>query len=234
MWQTLRSVLGEAWQQFAVQVMHVLPNVLASLLILATGILLAIVAGRVALWLLMAAQVDRAAARLGVASFLERLGISSVTQLLARLLTWGIVLLAFIPALFSLDARLASDLLSRFLLYLPHVIVAIALLIVGALLSRFTARSVLIAAVNHEMGSAQLLSAATRAGIMLVTIGVALEQLGIGLVTVQIAFAILFGGVTLALALALGLGSQEIVRRWLAKHFEPGEKRGDEGGVRHW
>jgi len=234
MWQTLKTVLAEAWQQFAVQAVHALPNVLASLLILAVGILLAVVAGRLALWMLTAAHVDRGAARLGVAASLERLGITSTAHVLARLLTWCIIVLAFIPALFSLDARLASDLLSRFLLYLPHLFVAVALLLVGAVLSRFFARSVLIAAVNHQVRAARFLSGATRVGIMLVAVAVALEHLGIGRVTVLIAFAILFGGIMLATALAVGLGSQDIVRRWLAQYLERDETPKDDTGIRHW
>ena len=234
MWQTLRTVLGEAWQQFVVQVVQVLPNALAGLLVLAIGIVLAFVAGRVSLWLLSAAQVDRGAARLGILPSLERLGVSSVAKLLARFLRWGIVLLAFVAALFSLDPRLASDLVSRFLLYLPHLIVAIAVLLVGVLLSRFFARGVLIWAVNHEVRSARLLGDATRVGLLLIAAAVALEQTGIGQLTILIAFAILFGGITLAVALAVGLGSQEIVRRWLAEYLEAAEKDKHDAEIRHW
>jgi hypothetical protein len=234
MWQTLRTVLSVAWQQFATQVVQVLPNILASLLVFATGIVLALLAARVSLWMLTAAQVDRGAARLGMAASLERLGISSVAQFVARLLRWTIIVLAFVAGLFSLDPRVASDLVGRFLLYLPQLVIAAGLLLVGTVLSRFLARSVLIAAVNHEIGSAKLLSGATRVGIMLVTVAVALEHIGIGRVTVHIAFAVLFGGITLALALAVGLGSQDLVRRWLAKYLEPGEKRKDDAGIRHW
>jgi len=112
--------------------------------------------------------------------------------------------------------------------------VAAVLLLVGVLLSRFLARSVLIWAVNHEVRWARPLSSATRLGILLVTVAVALEQTGIHQLTILIAFAILFGGVTLALALAVGLGSQDIVRRWLTKHIEGGENDKRDEEIRHW
>jgi len=60
-------------------------------------------------------------------------------------------------------------------------------------------------------------SGATRVAIVLVTAAVAIEQRGIGRVTVQIAFTIVFGGIMLAAALAVGLGSQDVVRQWLAQ-----------------
>jgi hypothetical protein len=43
----------------------------------------------------------------------------------------------------------------------------------------------------------------------------ALDHLGIGGNIVELAFGILFGGIVLALSLAIGLGSKEIVSRSL-------------------
>lgn len=236
MWQTLAAILGETWRQFVGRTVDVLPNVLASLLFLVVGIALAVVIGRLSLWLFTVAQVNRGAARLGIGASLERLGVTSVSHLLARVLKWLIVILAFIPALFSLDARLASDLLSRTFLYLPHLLIAVALLLVGTVLSRFLGRSVLIAAVNHEIRAARLLAGATRVGIMLVATAVALEHLGIGRATVLVAFTILFGGLMLTASLALGLGSQDLVRRWLARLLETddGARKREDAGIHHW
>ncbi|MGD0839314.1 MAG: hypothetical protein ABSB49_21990, partial [Polyangia bacterium] len=59
----------------------------------------------------------------------------------------------------------------------------------------------------------------------------ALEQLGIGGDIVKIAFAMMFGGVMLALALALGLGSRDVVSRaWDRQLKEPPR---DEDNLRH-
>jgi len=112
-------------------------------------------------------------------------------------------------------------------------VVAVGLLWAGFLVSRFVGRSVLIAAVNTGFGSARLLAALARWGIVLVVLAVALEHLGIGRATVLTAFAILFGGITLALAIAAGFGSQDVVRQWWAGRLQLPEKR-DEEPFRHW
>jgi hypothetical protein len=220
MWQTLDAVLNASWQQLGTQLSARLPNLLAAAVIFVVGGFVGVVAGRLTGWVLGRAKIDRGAARLGIMGPLARAGLSSLATLVGRVVQWTIIGVALVPALYSLDERVASDLVGRSLLYLPQLVVAVALLWVGFVLSRFLSRGVLIAAVNARMGAARLLAGATRAAVMLVAITVAFEHLGIGRATVLTAFAILFGGVTLAAALAVGLGSQDIVRRWLDERLK--------------
>jgi hypothetical protein len=229
----LQAVLQESWESVAVEATRVLPHLLGALVLILVGAALGLLAGRVTRVLLESAKADRAAERLGVMGTLRRLGVESVPGFAGRLVRWGITLAAFVPALYSLDARLAADLVRRFLLYLPHLVVGIGLLWVGALVSRFLGRSVLIAAVNAGVSSARVLAALTRWGVMLVVLAVALEHLGIGRATVLTAFAILFGGVTLAVAIAAGLGSQDLVRQWWEGRLQLPRKE-EQQPFRHW
>jgi hypothetical protein len=229
----LQAVLQESWESVALEATRVLPHLLGALVLILVGAALGLLAGRVTRVLLESAKADRAAERLGVMGTLRRLGVESVPAFTGRLVRWGITLAAFVPALYSLDARLAADLVRRFLLYLPHLVVGIALLWVGALVSRFLGRSVLIAAVNAGVSSARVLAAMTRWGVMLVVLAVALEHLGIGRATVLTAFAILFGGITLAAAIAAGLGSQDMVRQWWEGRLQLPRKE-EQQPFRHW
>ena len=86
-------------------------------------------------------------------------------------------------------------------------------MLVGVLLARFLARSVLISAVNMHLQSARLLSVGVKWLVMVLAGAMALGHLGIGGQIVQVSFGILFGGIVLALALAVGLGSKEMVSR---------------------
>ena len=139
---------------------------------------------------------------------------------LARGLQVGIIGVSAIVALYSLDARLASDLTERVFLYLPHLTAAVIILAIGAGVASFVGRSVLIAAVNSEIRAAPLLGVLTRAAVMLVAFAIAAEHLGVGPLTVLTAFAILFGGVTLAASIAIGLALQEFVRRWMSDYLD--------------
>jgi hypothetical protein len=99
--------------------------------------------------------------------------------------------------------------------YVAHTVGAVILLIAGTIASRFLARSVLIGAVNMNLHYARLLSQGVKWLVLVLTVAMALDHLGIGGRIVALAFGILFGGIVLTLALSIGLGSRDIVTRTL-------------------
>ncbi len=233
MWQVVQRVFAQAWQQFTAQSLALLPNVLVSLLFLAIGTALTVLAGRVAKFLLRRSAVERRANKLGLSSWLERAGILSATAVLVRLVQVGFAIMTAALVLYSLDAALASDLTKRFFLYLPNLVVGITIFFVGILTARVVSRSVLIGAVNRGLPAARLLATVTRAGILLLSSAVALDHVGIGHAIVPSAMLILLAGVTFALALAVGLGSRELVARWIADQISPPTPpEADE--IQHW
>jgi hypothetical protein len=234
MWQVVRQVLTQAWQQFAGQSLAVLPNVLAGLLFLVIGIALTMVAGRVAKFLLRRSAVERSANRIGLTSWLERAGILSATAVVVRLVQ---VVCAFMTAslvLYALDAALAADLTKRFFLYLPSLAVGVAIFFAGILASRMVGRRTLIGAVNRGLPAARLLAALTRGGIVVLSSAIALDHVGIGRAIVPSALLILLGGATLASALAVGLGSREAVSRWIDDRLGHPPAGPGSDGIQHW
>jgi hypothetical protein len=232
--ETIRLVIAQTWIRFEGEVVRVLPPVLATVAILAIGVLAGLVVRRLANRALASRHLERHAARLGLARPVESIGIARLVDGAARGLQWGIIGLAGIVALYSLDARVASDLTERLLLYLPHLTAAVIILAIGAAVAGFAGRSVLIAAVNSEIRAAPLLAVAARAAVMLVAFAIAAEHLGVGPLTVLTAFAILFGGVTLAASIAVGLALQEFVRRWMSDYLDRLETGTAEETIRHW
>jgi len=233
MWQVVRQVLAQAWQQFAGQSLAVLPNVLAGLLFLVVGIGLTVVAGRVAGFLLRRSAIERNANRIGLTAWLERAGVLSATAALVRLVQGVCVLMTAALFLYALDATLAGDLTKRFFLYLPDLAIGIVIFVAGVLVSRMVGRRTLIGAVNRGLPATRLLAALTRGGIIVMTSAIALDHLGIGRAIVPSALLILLGGVTLASALAVGLGSRDAVGRWIDERLaHPSERESD--GIQHW
>jgi hypothetical protein len=101
--------------------------------------------------------------------------------------------------------------------YVPRVIGAVVLLFFGTIIGRFLSRSVLITAVNLNLHYARLLATGVRWLVFVLTAAMVLDHLAIGGEIVDLAFGILFGGIVLALALAVGLGSRELVSRSLER-----------------
>jgi hypothetical protein len=233
MWQVVRQVLAQAWQQFAGQSLAVLPNVLAGLLFLVIGIPLTLVAGRAARFLLRRSAVERGANRIGLTSWLERAGILSATALVVRLVQVVFALMTASLVLYALDARLAADLTKRFFLYVPNLFLGVLIFVVGILASRVAGRRSLIGAVNRGLPAPRLLAAFTRGGIIVLSSAIALDHVGIGHAIVPWALLILLGGVTLASALAVGLGSRDAVGRWIGDRLgHSADSESDE--IEHW
>jgi hypothetical protein len=124
---------------------------------------------------------------------------------------------------------------TRLLGYLPNVVGAVVLLILGNVIARFLSRSVLIGAVNMNLHYARLLSLGVKWLVLVLTAAMVLDHLSIGAAIVDLAFGILFGGIVLALALAVGLGSRDLVSRSLEREAaRPGPEAVAEEKFRHF
>lgn len=229
----LSGVLQTTFGELGARLTAFAPNLLAMLLLLATGVL---VAGAIRLALRFALR------RLDLDGFAERSGLHAVaahgglgrplSDLAALCVAW-VVLIAFVLlAVAALDVRVAMELVARAFAWLPHLLVGLLLLVGGGLLAAFVRRSVLIGAVNAGLASARLVAAGAQTAVLVLFGAIALEQVGLGTSVVLVAFAILFGGVVLALALAFGLAGRELAREALAGLVRP-RRAGDEDGVRH-
>lgn len=213
MWSQINDALAESLRRVLTSLASLLPGLLALLLsVIATALL-----GGVLRWILVrllrAARFDERLERWGASDIAEWSPERSPTLLVGRLVWWILVLLGAMVGLAALDATLMTSMLDRLGTYLPNVFVAVLLVIMGTVLARFLSRGVLITAVNLQIQSARLMSLGVKWLVLLLTIAMALNHLSIGGAILQLAFGILFGGIVLAMALAVGLGSKEVVSR---------------------
>jgi hypothetical protein len=144
------------------------------------------------------------------------------------------MLLGLVVGLESFDGSLMEGFAGRILDYVPHIAAGVLILVLGVGIGGFVERSVLIRAVNLQIQSARLLSLGAKWLIVILSAAMTLHHLGIGGPIVTIAFSILFGGIVLALALAVGLGSQHAVGRALEKRLDREKRRPDDQKIRHF
>jgi hypothetical protein len=130
-----------------------------------------------------------------------------------------------IMGLDALRIPAVERLLSEFWLYLPNVITAGMIVIAGYLLGNFLGRASLIAAVNAGLPISGLVGKFVKFTVFIMAATMALELLGIGEYTVLIAFAIVFGGVVLALSIAFGFGGRDAAKDYIEKMRE---KKGED------
>src|SRR5207249_10816598 len=101
--------------------------------------------------------------------------------------------------------------------FLPRVLSALLIVVIGLLTANFVGQTALIAAVNAGVPEARFLGRAARWAVLLFAVATALTEIGIGRDMVLIAFGITFGGLVLALALAFGLGGRHLAREILER-----------------
>ena len=220
MWSQVNEALRQSIEQVLSNVARFLPGVLVML----AAVLLALILGLAVRWLITALlrlfRFDQRLERWGGAALAEWSPAGSPTLLLGRLAFWTILLLGLLVGLAAMDATLMPAMLGRLVTYLPNVFVAVLLVLMGSILARFLSRGALIGAVNLQLQSPRLLSIGVKWLVLLLTFAMALDHLSVGGVVLKMAFGIVFGGIVLALALAVGLGSKDVVSRTWERQAE--------------
>jgi hypothetical protein len=202
--------------QFWVQIVNFVPKLLAVLVILFFGWIVAkLVRGGVKR-VLELMQFDQFAQKSGLEAFMNS-GSFNVTLsgIISQVIYWLVILLFVITGANALELTAVALLLQQLAGYLPHIIVAILVIVFGTLLARFINR--LVFAWLHSIKFEHALAVSTSAeyGIQILAIFIALEQLGIGMQLIHSLFVIIFGAVFLALAIAFGLGGKEWAARFI-------------------
>lgn len=211
--QELRFILGDAWQRLVQQILHLLPNVLAMLLILLAGWIV----GRLAQWILhgMSARLNAKLRSWGISTWMDEYGRGGAAHLVARLAFWVFFGVSILMAINTLNTEIGSRLVTSAFLYLPRLVTAALIAVAGLLFGRYLARGALIWAVNEGIGPARWVAAGVRVGIGLLTFVAAAEQLAVAHTAVLATFIILLSGIVLAAALAVGLGARKRLEQWL-------------------
>jgi hypothetical protein len=209
------------------QIYLFVPNLFAMILILIIGFVISNAIKLVANILLKIIRFDKISDRIGFSNIITKTGIRlKPSEFIVKISYWLLFVIFIMLALNALKIDALNTLIAQFFLFLPNVIAGLILLFVGYFISTFLERTVLIAAVNAEITFAKLISRGAQVLALLFFLAIALEQIGIGENIVTASFSIIFGGLVLAVALALGLGGRELGKDWLEKQF--GKKSGKE------
>jgi hypothetical protein len=199
-------------------VANFLPGALVFLVLVLGALLVASVLRLVLRRALQGLDFDRRAELLGI-SLAEWTPTHSASALLASIAYWIVLGLGLLLGLTALDAALPSQFAVSVLQYVPNLVAALAILVVGGVAARYVARAMLIGAVNMGVQYARLLSVTVKWLVLIVAVAMALDHIGIGRTVLVLAFAILFGGLVLTLALAVGLGAKDAVSRALERQL---------------
>jgi hypothetical protein len=218
------SLILEPLQEVYLNFKAFLPNLLAMLVILIMGILLARILRAILVRFLKAINFDSWSDRMGVTTLLRKGDLWSKPSLaLGAIFFWIQVIVVLMAGMSALKISAIDQLVAQFFMYLPRAFSAVLILIVGYVLAGFLSRAVLIAAVNSGYHYAKLLAEAIRLLLTVLILAMVLEQLQVAPSIVLAAFSIIFGGIVVALAISFGVGGIDAAKRMIER--ETLEKR---------
>jgi hypothetical protein len=213
---------GERLQASFSQVFgELVPNLLGALVIVFAGYLLARLLEKLIERFLRRIRFNQMLERGGVTQAVERSGATvNPTKVIANLIFWLVMFAVILIAANALGLESLANVFSELVSYIPSVIAAIVIILVGIVLGNFVGG--LIGASAGALYGGRALARVGRGGVVLLATFMALQELGIANEIVTTAFAILFGAIALALALAFGLGNRdlagEVVREWYERY----------------
>jgi small-conductance mechanosensitive channel len=213
------DLLVETTREFLHGLAQLLPRLLLAIAILIVGWLLAKAFRFAVEKSLRAINFNVLTERAGTDHFLQQGGLRGDTTTLFGLFAyWIVIVAACIIACNTLNLAYVSDLLQRLMLYAPHLLIALLVVVLGSYFGRFVGGAVTTYCLEANIPDADLLGKISRYLIMAFVIMIALRQIDVGSEIVQFTFLVILGGVVLALALAFGLGGREwaaaMLERW--------------------
>jgi Conserved TM helix len=212
--------LEQAYRNLVHMLAEFLPRFVVMLVIILAGLLVAYVLRYLVRMLLRVTKLDRLSDEAGASRVLRMAALPSMSEVLSRSIFW-ISLLGFILVGISvLNIAGLQEQVSRFLHLLPEIVIAMVILFLGLIIANFFSRAALLAAVNAGYTSPKTLSWSIRFVIWILAITMALEELSV----VIAAFSIVFGALMLGLAIAFGLGGQQMAREFLERNLSDRKK----------
>jgi hypothetical protein len=206
-----------------------LPQLVGAILVLVIGWILSGLLARLLEGVLKKVGFERAAESTGIAGFVRQSGSEwTVSRVVAEIVKWFIRLVAVQAAASILGMDQISQIINSILLWLPNLVVALAIIVIGALIARFVAGLVRGATSEMGFGNPDLIAGIARYAIIAFAVIAAVDQLGIAETVVNTLFTGLVAALALAIGLAFGLGGQgtaaQITQGWYQRGQEASQK----------
>lgn len=218
MLEPAKLILGQIGQ-FVISVLKVI-------IILIIGWLISKLIRALATKILRVLKFDEISERIELDGLLAKGGIKySFSELVGVICYWLALLITFVIAVNAVGLTIAADLLSKIILYIPNIIAAIFILILGIFISKLLSNIVQTAANNAGLAQGNILSKLVEIITVVFSIAIALEQLNIGSKIIELTVSILLASLGLGLALAFGLGCKDIAGKSVADFLEKLKKK---------
>ena len=209
----MKEKLFQAFGSLVDSTIAAVPKVFVGILLVAGAFLVAKLVERALRYALTKVRFDELVGKAGIDTTLQRLGIrQELTTLFPRLTYFVVLLVLARTAGDALALAAISGAIGAFFEYLPNILAALLLLILGGTVGQFAGQTVSQSAASSGIEFAPALGKLVSGVILFVGAMMAIAQLKIDTDIVRIVTSFVLGGAALAFGLSFGLGTRDIVR----------------------
>lgn len=216
---TWGSILNNSFQSLWTGIITFIPSLIVALVILLLGWVIGAIIERIIVRFMKMIKFDEALKRAGFEEVVKKGGLNlNSGRFVGGLIKYFIIVVFLIASFDVLGLNQVTSFLQQIVLgYLPQLIIAIMILLVGAVVGDVMYRVVVASSRTAGLVSANFLGSVTRWGIWIFSLLIALSQMGVAGAFIQTLFTGFVVAVSLALGLSFGLGGQEAARDTIKK-----------------
>lgn len=216
--QTWADVVSFTLQNLWSGFVSFLPNFLGALVILFVGLIIAAGLGKIVEKLIDALRLDRVLDQLGLGKILDRADVRLHSgRFVGVLVQWFFIVVTLLAVSDILKLGAFSGFLTQVLLYVPNIVIAVLIMLVGVVVAAFLSKLVRASVLASRLHSAHFLGALTKWAVLIFAFLAALSQLGVAGALVNTLIMGFVAMVALAGGLAFGLGGRDVAAAWLEK-----------------
>lgn len=216
---TFDTLVLQPLRDMLVEVVRFVPTLVSALFILILGLIFSKLVSQVIGRLLREVKLDKMLDKIGMSQVLHKGGVKQTfTGMVTSIIYWVLIVIFILITVKAMGMTIVSDSVGRLIAYIPHVISAVTVLVLGLILAKISGSFVHFVASYMELPQPKLLERITRWTVIIYALTVTLEELGFGSLLMGTTFHIVLSGVVFGFALAYGLGGRDKAASHLEKY----------------
>jgi small-conductance mechanosensitive channel len=214
------SAAGAVSQNLIAAVADLVPRFLVAVVVIVLGLIVAKLTEKSIKVLFERLRIDALLERVGITGALRRFGLSgSPGRLLARSVYILLIILFTQSVCRAVGLDVVADAIGSFFGYLPNLVAAFLVLLLGMIFSQFVGRTITSSAEESGLEYGPMLGRAVSTLVMFVVVIMALSQLRIDTGIIRMVVLVLLAAVAVAIALSFGLGTRDVTRNIVAGFY---------------
>ncbi len=217
---SLKTVAGDVLNSLIAAVADFVPRFLTGLVVVLIGWLLAKVADKAIRTAFEKLRLDELLEKAGLTGTMAKIGLrGSPGSLLGRAAYWLLLLLFVQSGAQAVGMTAIAGAIGAFFAYLPSILAALIVLMIGMMISQFVGGAVARSAGESGVDFAPVLGRAVSTLILFIVAVMAVAQLRIDTQLIKSVVLVVLGGFAVGLALSFGLGTRDATRNIVAGFY---------------